>query len=131
MSGSCTALGAAPELHPALVRIVDQEKEGPVVLGQVACRHILPVAREIREAERLFIEDTNEAGGSAAMLSVGLPVRTGRGEEGRVDLGEESDEVRCDQRPETATGLHALIGAPRAALRLDGLDPGREGDVAR
>ncbi len=96
-----------PELHPALMRVIDEKEEGPVVLGEIARRHILPVARVIREAERVFVEHANEAGGPAAMLGVGLPIGARRGEEGRVDRAEESDEVRRDRGPKP----------PRASMR--------------
>src|SRR4029077_1967346 len=63
-------LGAAPDLEPARMRPVHQEQMHAVVLGEIADAEILPIAREIREAESAVVEYLQEARRTAAMLHV-------------------------------------------------------------
>ena len=62
----------APDLDATLVRIVHEEQERLVILGEVAGRDILAVAGIIGEGERVIVEHANESLGAAAMLSIGL-----------------------------------------------------------
>ena len=71
----------APDLDPLAVDIVDQEKMRLRILGEIAERDILPVAREIGKADGLLIEHLEEARRPAAMLDVRLAVLARRGEE--------------------------------------------------
>ena len=71
-----------------------------------------------------------EAGRAAAVLHVGLAAGAGGGEIERAHLAQEGGQVRRDGRLPAAFCLSLGVAGTGAALFLDGLDGGREGDVA-
>ena len=98
--------GAAPQLHAPALRVVHDEDEGLGVLGQVAGGDVLAVALEVGEAQRVLVEDAQEARRAAAMLHVGLAVGAGGGEIERAHLGQEAGEIGRDGRAPAAFRLH-------------------------
>lgn len=93
-------LGGAPDLHALAVRVVHQDEVHLRVLGEVAEREVLPVPAQIRERERGLVEHVQEAGRSAAVLHVGLPIAARRGEEGGAHRLDERRDVVRQQRLE-------------------------------
>src|SRR5258708_38761687 len=99
------------------MRVIHQEQERAVVLGEVAGRDVLAIADEVCEAERLVIQDANEALGSAAMLDI----RLARAVRGRkicaVAFGAAGGEVRSSARfPAAALPHPAICGARDAPV---------------
>ncbi len=82
----------APDLHPPPGRIVDQEKEGPVILGKMTKRHELLVAREIGIAERLLVQHLEKAARAAPMLDIGPAFGIGGAHVEVIALGDELGE---------------------------------------
>ena len=99
------------------------------VLGEVAGADVLPVAAEICEGKRLLVDDAEEAGRSATMLDIGLPVLARGGDIEGAHARDELREVRINGGAESALCLHALVALARAASLLHGPDRRRERDV--
>ena len=80
------------------------------VLGEIAQRDVLPVAREVGEADGVLVEHPQEARRPAAMLDVGLALRVGgRQKDAGLGLDEGSEFGRDGGLPGAAL-LHARIG---------------------
>ena len=122
--------GAPPDLHPPALRVVHDENEGLAVLGEVAGGDVLAVALEVGEAQRALVDDAHEPRWAAAVLHVGLAVRAGGGEIERAGLGQAAGKIGRDRRAPATFFLHLGKVRARAALGLDGLDGGGEGNVA-
>jgi hypothetical protein len=120
----------APDLHAAAVLVVHQQQADPVVLRQVAMADVLPVPRLLDPADRVVVDRAEEAGRAAAVLDVGLAVGARRGEERGVDPGEEGAQLAGHLGAEAAVRLDPGVGGAGAALGLQALDRGGEGDVA-
>src|SRR5262249_15510491 len=69
----------SPNFGAAPVRIVDQEEVGLGIVGKIALRDILPVARIIDEADGLVVEHTQEASWPPTVLDVRLSFGAGGG----------------------------------------------------
>src|SRR4029453_16313048 len=80
--------------------------------------------------KRVLIDHAQEAGRTAPVLYVGLPLCVGRGEIEGAHLAEEARQVGRDGRAPPPFSLHLGVAGARAALRLDGLDGRREGYIA-
>ena len=111
--------------------VVHEEEHGTRVLGQIAGGDVLPVAGEIGEGERRLVNDAQEAGRSAAMLDVRLPVLARGRKVERPHARDELCEDSIDLRVPAAILVETRIGGARAATLLNGLHRGREGDVCR
>ncbi len=75
----------APDFDAPAGRVIDQEELRARVLGEVAEGDELPVADEIDEAERRFVEDAQESLPPAAVLDVRLALAA-RGREEHAGL---------------------------------------------
>src|SRR4051794_38483223 len=61
-----------PDLDTLAIGVVDEEEMRLRVFQQVTLGDVLTVSREVDEADRLVIEDFEEAGRTAAMLDIRL-----------------------------------------------------------
>lgn len=122
---------ATPDLHSRSVVVVDEEQERLVVLGEVARRDVLPVAAKLGPAERVLVEDPDEALRASAVLHVRATRCTRGGEVRAVAPGDEPGQLVRDLRPEPAVRLDSGVHRSRALALLDCLDGRRERDVAR
>src|SRR6516225_2769908 len=111
------------------VLVIHEENKSVRVLGEVAGADVLPVAAEICEGKRLLVDDAEEAGRSATMLDIGLPVLARGGDIEGAHARDELREVRINGGAESALCLHALVALARAASLLHGPDRRRERDV--
>ena len=84
---------AAPHLDALAVGKVEQEQEGAVVAGKIADGDVLAVAAIVGKAERLVVDDLDEALRSAAMLDVGRVLGRHRREKRRVEFGDEGGKI--------------------------------------
>ena len=67
------------KLETAPVGIVHQDQRGAVVCREIAGADILAIAAEVRNRQRLVIENADEAGRASAVLHVGpTALRDGR-----------------------------------------------------
>ena len=121
----------SPDLHASPLGVVDEEQLRARILCQVAESDVLPVAAEVGEGQRVFIEQVQESGRAAAMLNIRLPFEV-RGREKEATLrGDEPAKIRRDGSFPATALFHARIGAARSAARLDGLHRFGEGHIAR
>jgi len=96
------------------------------VLGEVAGADVLPVAAEICEGKRLLVDDAEEAGRSATMLDIGLPVLARGGDIEGAHARDELREVRINGGAESAL-VPIVVGFldtfPQITARLLLVDP--------
>src|SRR5690606_21682973 len=71
----------------------DQEEKDLRVFVEVTKRHILLIARKIRIAERLFVQNLQEPARSAAMLDIGPPGGIRRPHIEVIARGDEAGEI--------------------------------------
>ena len=57
-------------LETRAVRVIHQDQGDAIIGADIAQADVLPVAAKVGEAERLFVEDFEEAGRTAAMLHI-------------------------------------------------------------
>jgi len=103
--------GLSPDLHAALVRVVDQKEVRLRVVDEVAHRDVLAVPSIVGEGEGVGAKDAQEAGRTAAMLNVGLTVGVDRRQKEAPLFGDERRELVVDLRRPAPPLLHAGIGA--------------------
>ena len=88
------------------------------------------VALEVGKSQRLLVDDAQEAWRAAAMLDVGLAFRVRRRQIEGARLGQKAGQIGRYGGAPAAAVLGLGIVLARAAPGLDGLDGGREGNVA-
>src|SRR5204863_5808490 len=102
-----------------------------VVVGEVAERDVLAVARVVGERDRMLVEDAQKSARTTAMLDIGLAGGARSREVDAVALGEERSELGGDRGLPAAAAFHPRIRRPRPTPFLFGFHRRRECDVAR
>ena len=63
-------LGAAPDFQAAAVRVIHQDQRDPVIAGQIAGAHVLPVTLEIGVSDCVLVDDRQEPARPATELRI-------------------------------------------------------------
>ncbi len=116
------------DLHPSPLRVVHQDQGDPIVSAKIADADVLPISAQVSEAQRLLVENTQEAWWAAPVLDVGPAGLRDSGHVEAVALGDErlfclGEPVELPMTFEVTPDLTGAVG------RLGGADAGRHGDV--
>jgi hypothetical protein len=110
----------APYFNAPPVCVIHQKQERLAVFGNIFGRDISPVAGEIREADHMLVEDSNETLGAFPMLRIGLTVGAVGREIGGVDAGEEPEQIVGDRGAEPPMRLGSFQSSDRLELMRHG-----------
>ena len=92
-------------------------------------RNVLPVAAEVGEPQRVFVQNLEEPGRTAAMLYVGLTIAAYRRDEKRISLGDEGGQLGRDHIIPTATLFHRGVAFAGTEPLLNGLHRRRKRNI--
>ena len=98
---------ATPKFYALTAARIEQEQEGPVVLGEIGERDVLAVASIIGETQRPVVDDFDKSLWTTPVLDIGSAVGRCGCEKGGILFGDEFCELR--RHPIRKTFCHAAL----------------------